>query len=74
MAIGLSLTEIYSVAISPIKSRITGGEKNRDKEIYDNASAFIGKRDEEALIEAAMRVNVIALFQPGFDGHLNLFD
>ena len=53
---------------------MTGGEKNRDKEIYGIASALIGEHDEEALIEAAMRVNVIALFQPGFDGQLNLFD
>ena len=74
MAIGLPLTEIYFVAILPTKSRMTEGEKNRDKEIYGISSILIREHDEEALIKSAMRGNVIELFQPGFDAHLRLFN
>jgi len=56
----------------PTKSRITEG-KNCGKEIYGIACILIREHDEDALVEAVMRVNVMELFQPSFDAHPSLF-
>jgi len=47
--------------------------KNCGKEIYGIACILILEHDEDALVEAVVRANVMELFQPSFVAHLSLF-